>query len=116
MMETVYIDLADAGCDNRGDKDETNCDDDVCEGREDIESCLADCGQPDSCSDTDGGFEVFAQGTVSGYQSGEPYSYTDYCNSTTLLLEYYCGADSPYSWVYDCSLNATACIDGACVF
>ena len=37
------IDVADAGCRNRGDNDETNCGDGVCEGGETIATCSADC-------------------------------------------------------------------------
>jgi hypothetical protein len=37
------IDLADAGCNNKRDNDETNCGDGVCEGGETPDSCAADC-------------------------------------------------------------------------
>jgi len=40
------IDLADAGCRNKGDNDETNCGDGVCEGGETAASCQADCAPP----------------------------------------------------------------------
>ncbi len=38
------IDLADAGCANRNDNDESNCGDGACEGVETCASCVADCG------------------------------------------------------------------------
>jgi hypothetical protein len=110
------IDLADAGCDDKKDNDETNCGDGVCEGGEDYGSCPADCMPPDSCSDTDGGFYIFVQGTVSGDSGGEPYSYTDYCVDSLILKEYYCSGASPTSWDISCESNSsTTCLNGACV-
>ena len=38
------VDLADKGCKNTRDNDETNCGDNVCEGGEDSFSCTRDCG------------------------------------------------------------------------
>lgn len=111
------VDLADAGCDNKRDNDETNCGDGVCEGGETQQSCSADCGYPDSCNDTDGGFFVEIQGTVSGYNNNQPYEYTDYCIESATLKEYYCVGSQSYFYNYDCSMNLTggACVNGACV-
>ena len=110
------IDLADAGCRNPGDNDETNCGDGVCEGGETCSDCQQDCGPCDSCSDTDGGFNLLVQGTVSGYLDGDPYSHTDECNGT-VLLEWYCsgGGTQPAVWPFECAGNFTTCSNGACI-
>lgn len=110
------IDMLDDGCSSPTDGDETNCGDAVCEGGETCSSCQADCGSCDSCSDTDGGFNVLVQGTVSGYEDGSPYNNTDFCiTNTTMVNEYYCSGTRHYSSSYDCSLNTTSCVSGACV-
>lgn len=106
------VDYHDGGCTGPEDDDETNCGDGVCEGGETSQNCPADCGPGDSCDDTDGGIVLEIQGTVSGYRYGYPYEYTDYCNSTTLLTEFYCNGVSPNWGIYGC--NGT-CNDGACV-
>lgn len=74
------------------------------------------CSQPgNSCNDTDGGYAVTIQGTVSGYQYGYPYSYTDSCNSTVILNEWHCSGTSPSSYQYYCTMNYTSCMNGACI-
>ena len=71
---------------------------------------------PDSCSDSDGGYMIETQGTVSGYSNENLYNYTDVCNGSAILIEFYCGGSQAYSYPIDCSLNQTmTCIDGACV-
>ncbi|MFC1648113.1 hypothetical protein ACFL1B_01510 [Nanoarchaeota archaeon] len=40
------VDLADAGCSKKNDRDESNCGDGVCEGAESVSSCYADCYVP----------------------------------------------------------------------
>jgi len=72
------------------------------------------CSIPDSCSDTDGGFVITVEGTVSGYSGGFPYSYTDFCNQT-YLEEFYCIGNQWDSGFFDCSINFTSCSNGACV-
>lgn len=44
------IDLADLGCENAEDNDESNCGDNVCESSENWQTCLTDCPAP-QCSD-----------------------------------------------------------------
>lgn len=112
------IDYNDGGCTGPTDNDETDCGDGVCEGGEVCDVCVADCGYCDSCSDTDGGWNVMVQGTVSGYDNGSPYKYTDFCiENSTLVMEYYCLGDSWGSSTYDCDTGnfTTSCSNGACV-
>jgi hypothetical protein len=108
-----YVDYNDAGCSGPTDDDETNCGDEVCEGGETVVSCPEDCAT-NSCEDTDGGFDPFVSGTVSGYTGGAPYSYDDACNGTK-VFEWYCMGDTPYGGFYDCQWNSTTCSGGACV-
>ena len=70
---------------------------------------------PDSCSDTDGGFVIDLQGTVSGYYYGSPYNYDDFCLDSTLLIEYYCIGTQLDNGNVTCTGNYTGCINGACV-
>jgi len=69
---------------------------------------------PDSCTDTDGGRYIDTQGTVSGYQGGNLYNYTDYCADGVTLIEYYCSNNSPYSEEYFCGYYNMLCSDGIC--
>ncbi len=48
------------------------------------------CGNPDSCTDSDGGWVITVQGTASGYKNNVPYSKTDFCLTNTTISEYYC--------------------------
>ncbi|MBU2559946.1 hypothetical protein KKA03_03535 [archaeon] len=96
------VDMADAGCDKRGDNDESNCGDGVCEGGEDTGSCPADCGPADSCSDTDGGYNIMVLGTTSGYLNQVPYSNDDYCIDADNTNEYYCMGDYEASQQQSC--------------
>lgn len=75
------------------------------------------CYWNNTCSDSDGGYDMWTQGTASGYYTGQPYSYTDFCNSTTLLIEYICSGTTATWYPFDCSLTntTTACSNGACV-
>ena len=109
------IDYNDGGCSGPTDDDETNCGDGVCEGGETVGNCPQDCTPLDSCNDTDGGFNVVVQGTASGYNGGLPYSFTDECNTTALLLEFYCIGDTLYGNMFDCANMSKSCSSGACV-
>lgn len=72
----------------------------------------------DSCFDTDAyavGFEAFVPGNVSGYYSGYPYHYADFCIDSTTVLELSCVGTQYASSNISCSLlNATGCSTGAC--
>jgi hypothetical protein len=73
------------------------------------------CIMPDSCNDTDGGLVYNTQGTVSGYRYNYPYSYTDACNGTTILREFYCNGAAWTSTNYACPANeSSTCVNGAC--
>lgn len=86
-----------------------------------IQSCQYGCTSgtcnpiPNSCNDTDGGFNPFVQGTASGYLYQNSYNYTDYCGNTTVLIEYYCSGSYPGSYGFNCVQNMTTCVNGACV-
>lgn len=115
----TYIDWPnDPGCANKNDNDESNCGDGICEGEETPENCPEDCGYPDSCSDTDGGWEVFLQGTVSGYNLGDPYEHTDYCWDAQWLVEHFCIGNQYSSSFHDCDTGnyTMQCSNGACVY
>jgi len=77
-------------------------------------------GTPDSCSDSDGGFNPKVKGTVSGYQDGIYYSYTDVCIDVRTLREYYCvgtqwSSDTvrckDYGSDYTCPAVPSRCMD-----
>ncbi|MEK6964447.1 MAG: hypothetical protein AABX70_08565 [Nanoarchaeota archaeon] len=68
-----------------------------------------------SCTDTDGGFIVTIQGSISGVSNNTGYNYTDTCLGTTLLDEHTCSGTQPNHFTYNCTGNYTGCSNGACI-
>ncbi|HLD18956.1 MAG TPA: hypothetical protein VJB90_03020 [Candidatus Nanoarchaeia archaeon] len=91
-----------------------------------LQECLNGCSngacnpEPalDSCGDSDGGFNTYQQGTVSGNSNGQAYSLTDTCfNGTASLTEYYCVGDQATSITNNCyNVNGSLsyCYNGRC--
>ncbi len=80
---------------------------------------IASAGSP-ACADTDGGWNYFVKGTVTD-PSG---SYTDFCESSRFLTEFYCvsqadpgNSNSDYmnQLARDCEWDGGRCSDGICV-
>ncbi|MBN1645856.1 hypothetical protein JW868_02335 [Candidatus Woesearchaeota archaeon] len=74
---------------------------------------------PDSCSDSDYGYNYWVTGTVSGYLNEMPYNNTDYCVGETYVYEYYCIGDYAYGTIYNCdenSTNVSYCSSGRCMW
>ncbi|MFP4111661.1 MAG: hypothetical protein ACLFUO_01545 [Candidatus Woesearchaeota archaeon] len=64
------------------------------------------------CEDEDGGKEYSYKSTTTGLdESGEPVSMTDYCESDSSLIEYYCEDNIVKYTSIPCSNN---CYDGEC--
>lgn len=66
--------------------------------------------QLNSCTDSDNGYKIFLKGIVNGKLNGISYSKTDFCNSSNILIEYYCDNENPKSvsayCAYRCSIGA----------
>lgn len=84
-----------------------------------VDSSDDDESPRDFCSDTDGGVVETVAGTVSGEDDGVSFSNDDFCVSSSVVGEYYCGGVSsdydPSLIQVTCQVNAT-CSNGACVF
>lgn len=74
----------------------------------------------DACTDSDNGFVIETQGTVTGAQYGKSYSKQDYCKTVydrdtgmtrIVLIEYFCRAGEPVSNAVECQ---NGCVDGSC--
>ncbi len=92
----------------------------VCDGKDNNCDGSTDennvCGNPDSCSDTDGGYVIKVQGTVSGYLNNVPYSNIDYCVNSTAVWEYSCSGTRATGYSNTCgTASATTCSNGACI-
>ncbi|MFH1443742.1 MAG: PEGA domain-containing protein [Candidatus Micrarchaeota archaeon] len=65
----------------------------------------------DSCKDSDGGFDIYKQGTIAGMHNGNAYEMAEYCSNATLLTEYFCmGTEYEYAPI-NCGGQ---CVDGYC--
>ncbi len=62
-------------------------------------ACL---GAPDSCSDSDGGYAISVQGTVSGVNGGAGFSNAESCASASALSEFYCNGQTKASTQVNC--------------
>ena len=77
------------------------------------DTCSQNCDC--KCCDSDGGFNVWVQGTTSGLQDGKEATRTDGCYQGT-LHEYYCTGTLTFDWdKYRCEDNGAICQGGACV-
>lgn len=132
--------VGDSGCSSKEDNSEQNCGDLACTGNEDCSTCPTDCGAcepycgdgscngaetcttcttdcgtcPDSCADSDG-FNEFVQGTVTGYQYGFPFTYTDFCANSQVVFEYVCQGTHLTGYNVTCPTNLSmTCVNGRC--
>jgi hypothetical protein len=70
--------------------------------------------QFDECTDSDGGFNIYLRGAVSGYLNGDFYSFMDYCMNATRLNEYTCDGVNWVENAADCPATHE-CNQGACL-
>ncbi len=63
-----------------------------------------------SCTDSDGGYNIFKNGTLTWYINGTQYINTDYCVNNS-LTEFYCVGSNSVSNVTSCQYG---CNNGAC--
>jgi len=62
-----------------------------------------------SCTDTDGGFNIFKKGTAKNSIG----SYTDYCKEWNTVVEHHCIGENTVEWKSaECKVG---CVDGACL-
>ena len=80
-------------------------------------ACVKATTSTATCTDTDGGKNVYKKGKLEGYIDGKKTSAEDGCSSTTQVVEYYCDGSEIKSTNADgefCPTNYQ-CSDGACV-
>ena len=73
------------------------------------------CKLSDTCKDSDYGLVPVVLGTVSGYKDSVNYSYTDVCDDSSMLKEYYCNGTHALSRLILCTGNYIGCSDGICL-
>jgi len=87
------------------------CGDGICQSNENSGNCSADCPKIEvKCTDSDGGINVYTKGTV--VVNGA--SYTDYCQSNTIVFEYRCSDKNVASSKEPCPTNYL-CQNGRCI-
>ena len=70
-----------------------------------------------ACSDSDGGNNPLLKGTVSIFSPTNVSNFTDYCQSSLSVKEYFCDDDSLNSVSFACNTYTNyICRNGACVF
>lgn len=109
----------DSGCSNKFDNSECAISTEICDGKDnDCDGTTDENCNADSCTDTDSGYDIGIQGTVSGYNLNQPYSKTDSCLNSTSLLEYFCLSGATGTKALNatvvCPTSNTTCINGAC--
>jgi hypothetical protein len=82
-----------------------------------IKSCPYGCAngacntRMDSCTDTDNGNNNGLRGTISGYLASSYYSSSDYCSSSSYLIEYNCNGAKAINISVYCPFG---CLNGIC--
>jgi hypothetical protein len=66
---------------------------------------------PNSCTDPDGGYNIYVYSQPYGYLNGASYKYYDYCVSPNMLREFYCSGTNLASYNVACSYG---CSNGVC--
>jgi hypothetical protein len=76
-----------------------------------------------SCYDSDGGFNLSANGRVWGQTLNDTnYTFTDFCVDSSVIAEYLCVYDHPSNYTYvaalgeNCSTYNLTCSGGKCVY
>lgn len=71
--------------------------------------------EEDTCSDSDGGADIYEKGTTSGnYGTAGYMNNQDYCIGEDQIVEYYCKHDWQQYKTYDCP-SGYVCSDGECI-
>ncbi|MBW2970596.1 hypothetical protein KY320_00385 [Candidatus Woesearchaeota archaeon] len=72
---------------------------------------------PDSCLDSDGGIDPFVNASVWGFFEGSPYGFSDYCQNSVDLKEFFCNGNYAESVSIACDQtnSTTICINGRCI-